>query len=256
MGKQNKLYLNLTLLLALSICFSFIGCKKHTFNDALPKVTIQSVVPYGFDSVIITGKITSVGIGKIDYVGFCYSSSPNPLIIQNQVLKNGTDGAFTAILLAYQDSTYYFKSFAANEFGYAASSVFKYIVPKATPAIAPCTLTNNQINDNGSTFAVSAFGSSTNPPYGNYSVSIYGNEDITICFLNTPQNGIYTTSSDGSNLSANQVLITISNFYQYTINGGQKLYVSLNTNGTTTLSSCGLQYSNGSIATLRGKVTY
>ncbi len=235
------------------------SCKKESFNDALPAVVIQSIVPYGFDSVIVTGKITTAGAGNLDYVGFCYGSgSINPGITLNQVLLNGTSGSFSAALLAYQDSSYSFKAFAANDLGYSFSSVVKYTVPHATAVIAPCTLINNQITDAGSTFGVAASGSASNPSYGNYMVTINGtNEDIYISFANLPQNGIYITTTNGSSLAANQVIINISNFNQYTINGGQKVYVALNKNATTTISFCSLTYNNGvSNATMFGETSY
>jgi hypothetical protein len=235
----------------------FMSCKKLTYDDAIPKVTIVSASFYSLDSVILHGKITTRGASAIEYTGFAFDTHPNLSLLKNQVLlKNGSTD-FSAIVHAYHDTTYYFKAFAANSFGYSSSNVIQFKVPAPAPVVAPCTLTNNYITDNGVGQTATAIGSASNPSYGNYAVDIYeSSEDVYVFFPYVPINGIYTTTSDGYNIGHGQVYIYINNFNLYSINSGGKVYVSIN-NGITTVSFCSLNYSIGNYnATISGKVTY
>jgi hypothetical protein len=236
------------------ICTLIFSCKKK-FDDALPKVSLQSVALKGLDSVTLTVQVTSKGASAIEYAGVSYSNYPSASIVSNQVLLQDGHTSFNITVHALHDSTYYFKAFAANSLGYSVSNVIKYTVATPPPAIAPCTLTSNYIHDNGSAFSVYAYGSATNPTYGNYQVTMNGtNEDIMMCFPAVPYNGIYSTTSDGSHLSAGQVYVSISNFNQYVINGGDNVYVSIDSLGKTTISSCALHYGTSSV--MYGKVIY
>jgi len=237
-----------------TVCILFFSCKKK-FDDALPKVTLQSVTLKGLDSVTLSVQITTKGASDIEYAGVSYNTSASASILSNQVLLQDGRMSFNINVHAFHDTTYYFKAFAANSFGYAVSNVVKFTVGTPPPAIAPCTLTNNYIHDNGMSFSVYAYGSANNPSYGAYQVTMNGNtEDIYMCFPAVPYNGIYTTTSDGSNIGAGQVYVSISNFNQYVINSGDNVYVSIDSLGTTTISSCALHYGTNSI--MYGKVTY
>lgn len=249
------------------ICILLIACKKHTFDEALPKITLKSIAPYnGNDSVLlITAEVTSKGASDIEYTGFSFSTNPKVDITENQILfQQSSIGTYTATITIYKDSSYYFKAFAANSFGYTASNVLTYLYT-GPPAFAPCTLTNNQINDNSTTYTVNTSGSPTNSIYGKYTVTVTGSETITIYFTGKPHNGIYTTSPDGFYMSGNQVYITINDGTNlYSIYQGESLYVAVNSNGSTTLSACTLTYDMGYnpswgtniTGTMFGEVTY
>ena len=72
-----------------------------------------------------------------------------------------------------------------------------------------------------------------------------------------PINGIYTTTLDGSNLSAGKVFIHITHFYNYYVNDGGKVYVNVDSLGTTSISICGVNYTSGSTNyTLYGKASF
>ncbi len=101
------------------------GCKKHTLNEVLPVVKMTSVVPLGTDSVIVNGTVISDNGDVLAYEGFCYGTSPMPAITQNQKLLHSDSTNFSAHLYVNKDSTYYFRCFAANSFGYAISSPIK-----------------------------------------------------------------------------------------------------------------------------------
>lgn len=257
--KKKYFTLKSTLLFGLICNLMFFSCKKKTFDDALPVVTLESVEMVSLDSVVLIGNISSNGADDIEYYGFAFDKSPSFTILKNQMLIEGRNsGDFRMVVHAEHDSTYYFKAFAANGFGYKESNVIKYTVPRPAPVVAPCTLTNNYFNDDGYSFPVSAYGSAVFPNYGNYQVDLYGSsEDIRMYFPYKPINGIYTTTLDGSNIGPGQVFINITNFYQYYVNSGGKVYVNVDSSGTTSISICGVQYIKSSfICNLKGKASF
>ena len=103
----------------------FVGCKKHTLNEVLPVVKMVSVQPLGKDSVIVKGTIVSDNGDVLAYEGFCYSTRLMPDITQKQKLLMQDSVNFSAHLYINKDSTYYFRCFAANSFGYAVSGALK-----------------------------------------------------------------------------------------------------------------------------------
>jgi hypothetical protein len=246
-------------LLTLSFYLLFSSCKKKKFDDALPVVTLESAEMVSLDSVALIGHISSEGADDIEYFGFAFSKTPSFTLLTNQVLFEGSEtGNFRTVVHAEHDSTFYFQAFAANGFGYKASNIIKYKVLSPPPVVAPCPLTNNYFNDDGASFPVTVYGSSVSPNYGNYSVYVYGgSETIRMYFPYKPIDGIYTTTSNGSNIGPGQVFINITNFYQYYVDAGGKVYVNVDSLGTTSVSICGVQYIKSSIScTLRGKGSF
>ncbi len=246
-------------ILAYALLFS--TCKKVTYNDAIPKVSLTSVSYYSPDSVLLQGKITDGGASSIEYAGFSLNTSPSFSILKNQVLLQGPGQNFSAVVYAAHDSTYFFKAFASNSYGYAVSNTIQMTIPVPGPVTAPCTLPGNTIDDNGISFVCSASGSSTLPTYGNYMVTINGlSEQVFICFSAVPVNGVYTcVNSSVSTLGSGQVIMYISNFSQYFINSGSNIYVAVNSSsGITTISFCPLTYviSGNTNGTISGKVSY
>jgi hypothetical protein len=227
----------------------FFGCKKY--NDALPTVQFTSVTPFGNDSAILKGTVVSKGGDDIQYVGFSYNSAPTASILPNQVLLNGTNGAFSCHVMLPQDSTYYFKCFAANSTGYGISSAVKYTVPTLTLDSAHCTLTHNVIVDNNFSWTMAyIYTGPSYAPEGAFGIQASDastTETINIQFKTYPLvNGIYTTEyapfpSDVNPYEVN-IWVQAGLYTTYTINAGGTVYVTKYPNGTTTVSFCSLTY--------------
>lgn len=175
---------------------------------SLPQVSLLSVTYFGLDSVTAQGRIISTGGDDVTAEGFMYSTNPDFTGYAPQILAQGTP-TFGKVIPATHYQTYYFKAFATNSKAY--SNVIKYKVPPPPPATAPCVLTNNVITDNGTTFGVLVY-SSSSPTWGNYEVDFSGNEMVYAYFYDVPHNGIYTTVGDPSNISPGQVSIGITKF--------------------------------------------
>src|ERR1043165_3460715 len=107
--------------LTLSLILSFISCDKDPFDlfddfkGKLPVVSTDSVYLVGGDTFAVTGHIVSKGGAELDLAGICFDKQPNPSEMTNQVLFADVDKNFTAYIASLdEDSTYYFKTFAAK----------------------------------------------------------------------------------------------------------------------------------------------
>jgi hypothetical protein len=247
----------LKLFLFFSVCSVFIwDCKN--FNEGLPTVQFVSVVPHGPDSLLVTGVVTSKGADNIQYTGFSYSSNQVFDLLQNQVLINGSNVQFSAVVFAKQDTTYYFKSFAANSIGYATSSIFTYKFPKSAPDTAPCNLINNDVKDdyNNVPLPIIRYGGEY-APIGNFGVQATDgvSELLNVYFLIDPVNGIYTVENGNFPGDSNPYEVVIE-LNGYNVTGGN-LYIAQNPDGSITLSFCGLSYVAFSVTyPVSAKVTF
>lgn len=250
--------------LLITSCFFIVtvywSCSKKTFTDALPQVQFVSVTPYGNDSAIIAGNVTSAGASPVEYVGFAFSANSSVDLLKNQVLLNGTTGRFSAGVKVYHDSTYYFKCFAANSFGYAASAAFKCTIGSAVGDSAPCALNSNYIVDGGYG-GYSIVSLNTGPSYASYggSFGVYvdngsSTESVDICFNGSPGNGTYNSVSSLS-FDTNPYDCEIVVNGSYVVNAGGKVYVSVKS-GKTTISFCPITYIGTSTYSISGKITY
>ena len=227
----------------------FWGCSKP-YSDALPTVQFVSVVPYGVeDSVLITGNVTSSGASQIDYVGFSFSSTPNFDLLSRQVLLNGTTGQFSAIVPAHNDSTFYFKCFAANDYGYVASTVYSYFVPATKPDSAPCSISQNTVIFSG-TWTPSYIYAGGLAAYGSYYVEAdFGfSYVLDIYFNKVPTNGQYSvlnTTDFIDNTSPYVATIVMDNANSVTEGG--YIYIAQNKDGSTTVSFCPLNVDISSV---------
>ncbi len=224
----------------------FTRCSKP-YQQALPIVQFVSAVPYGLaDTLLLSGYITSAGASDVEYTGFSFSNVPTFDLLSHQVLLNSNpDGTFSALVTAYNDSTYYFEAFAANQYGYTVSNVFKYTVPAAKPDSAPCNIPRNTIifNDNNWTPA-SVFGSGGQNPYGSYYVEAdFGaGYSIDIYFNMVPTNGEYLVLSPNNFVGYNgsHYIATLIMDQDYPFNQNGYVYITQNKDGSTTLSFCSL----------------
>jgi hypothetical protein len=226
----------------------FSGCKKARYEDALPVTEITSVTMIDDETAEVKGKLVSPGEAGIEYLGFCYGYTPNPDMESNETLvQPGEDGTFTGKVKLQQDSTYYFRAFATNYFGYSMSRDFEYTVPHAGPQIAPCPLDDNTILLMSTKYPVGGTGFS-HPLYGTHGVYAdsewgTGGPGIEIEFKKYPANGVYTTVDDGWDFrdygKTSEVYVSVSD---ETVEPGGKVYVSENPDGSLLISFCDLKF--------------
>lgn len=133
--------------------FFVTACRKPLKNveDYFPEVTSVSAVLQDDGSVIVTGRIESPGKAKgsfVDYAGFCMNTSNDPTMLMNQKLGKMDGTTFTAVYQQSffdEDSTYYFRTWARNDYGYSYGKTVRLDSIVATPVVATCNLTLNTL---------------------------------------------------------------------------------------------------------------
>lgn len=140
------------LVLAIVISILFFSCVKARKNmsDYFPKVeTVVATVNSNGD-VIVEGKIDLQG-DSVLAVGFCVDTLPDPNLLRNQrefnlpVVQNFTTQYnnidFKLSFKSFdRKKTYYFRSWAANRYGYSYGNSISLTNIKGTPVNPPCNL--------------------------------------------------------------------------------------------------------------------
>jgi len=132
MTKRTKLTLPPLLFLALLTGLWSCG-KFDLFEDkskSAPEVEWVSINTIN-DITTVTGRVTFEGAEKVSICGFCYKSNETPDMTDNQILLDGTDGKFSASIPGLKkDSTYYFKAFVYNNYGYGITETKTHHISK------------------------------------------------------------------------------------------------------------------------------
>lgn len=133
-------------LLLASLLFS--SCEKALEDplDYYPTVATESVVVQPDGSVLCTGRITSKGASEITAAGFCVSTSPVPQMLDNQGVGSINGDLFTVTYDQFSTTgTYYFRTWAANDNGYAYGDVKQLQDITTEPIVAPCSPAMNSV---------------------------------------------------------------------------------------------------------------
>ena len=138
--------MNKKLIILIAACLIFASCKKIEKDprDYYPTVKTISAVVLDDGSVLVTGEITSEGASEILYSGFCMDSINDPSMLSNQVMGQRNGNIFTTIYENFDiTKKYYFRSWAANDYGYAYGNTLSLDSIAAIPVIPPCSMTPN-----------------------------------------------------------------------------------------------------------------
>jgi hypothetical protein len=128
------------ILLTIGTFFVLFACQKPLKNieDYTPTVEISlEVLDDG--TVKARGKFLTDGAGQITKIGFNFSTKKENDLSENQILMDG-NAQFEYVFTNYfhPDSTYYFKAFAVNNFGYDITEPIKLTGIDGKPVLAPC----------------------------------------------------------------------------------------------------------------------
>lgn len=244
--KMKKLHIFLA-----GVLITGAACRKplKDVEDYFPKVKTVSAIVQQDGSVKVSGEIESAGKTKgavIDYAGFCYSTNPDPKMLDKQLIADLDGNNFTgaySINLFDVDSTYYFRAWATNEYGYAYGDVIRLdsiITPTLTP---PCKLDMNMLNIGASTATV--YYDYVGAPDSDNSFSAYsfsGGPTIGYRFGSSLTTGIFKTSSDGSP-DPGQVYIFFSSG---SLKAGSNVYVNRLSSGKFEITVCDAPWPVGS----------
>lgn len=139
MKAQNLVYLMVSIVLILS--YSFIsGCKKE---PVLPTVTTGEMSQITENSASGSGNATADGGAEITLKGICWSTTPDPTILNGFINATTTGiGSYNCNLIALTPNTqYYVRAFATNEVGtaYGNSVTFTTLeaeIPEDAPVVS------------------------------------------------------------------------------------------------------------------------
>ncbi|MDR0430485.1 MAG: hypothetical protein LBH58_08435 [Tannerellaceae bacterium] len=90
----------------------------------MPEIETGQILSMANGAAMITGSIKKIGMGNIDVYGFCYSTNPNPAIINLRVdlpIEGQLEGPFSGSITKLNgNTTYYVKAFLKNTSGLIA----------------------------------------------------------------------------------------------------------------------------------------
>lgn len=221
-----------------------LACHKalRDVNDYFPQVRTVSAVVQTDGTVLVEGEIISEGASPIEYLGFCCSTSTEPLLLDRQALGNYANGKFRAVYSGFDpDSVYYFRSWATNEYGYAYGDILSLgnIIPATvTP---PCNLTQNTCSLYVGQ-SISTYDAVTAPDVslGQWKITAtcFSGPTVTFNFGSELKTGIFHTSNDAFPSSGNVYV----SFYDGQLSGflkpGSEVYVNRVSSGVYDIAIC------------------
>ncbi len=211
----------------------FSGCEKPLKDvmDYYPKVVTESVVVQPDGSVRCVGRITFTGATDMVAAGFCASTNPIPEMLDLQGLGAIQGDRFEVVYQNFPTTgTYYFRSFASNDNGYAYGNVVSLsdiaaeaIVPPCTPAMNSVVLGGGLMPENyypGQIFPVEQSG-------GNYQFQANTSaHHFTYIFGSDLRTRTFTATTN-SDPGPGQVRISFnSGFTSGTLQAGSTIYVN------------------------------
>lgn len=207
-----------------------------------PQVKTTSVTVQTDGTVLVQGDVISEGEGEIGYVGFCCGTMSVPEMLSRQLISSNFDGThFTAVYSGFSvDSTYYFRSWATNGYGYSYGDVLSLDSIVAMPVTPPCTITMNTVNIGGST-PTESYDYVTQPAMslGNWEFDAVANATTAeFTFGSALNTGIYTTttSTDPGN---GQVYVQFTNgSIGGVLSSGTSVYVNMISTGVFEVTIC------------------
>lgn len=210
------------------------SCRKalKDVNDYFPKVKTVSAVVELDGTVTLTAEIESKGEAKnavIENVGFCVSTNAEPKMLEGQVISSTDGTTFTATMPVTQfsvDSTYYFRSWATNNYGYAYGDIIALDSIIATPVTAPCTLPNYSVNMGGGTGTFYYYNITAPDTYNYFSAATSSGPTVNFQFGSALTTGVFHTTTDPSPLSGEVYVSFYSGFISGALANGSNVYVN------------------------------
>jgi phosphodiesterase/alkaline phosphatase D-like protein len=200
---------------------------QFTTNPAnTPTVTTANVTQITADSARSGGNVTDEGGAAVNTRGVCWSTAPNPTIVNNRT-SNGTGaGAFTSYLTNLtENTTYYVRAYATNSAGTAYGEQFQFTTNTSTVSVAITQPSNGDVVSGTVTIAATA---STNSAQSIARVEFYIDNSLisqdttepyeTQWDTTTAANGSHTINAvaydQSDNSSQDEITVTVSNIPQ------------------------------------------
>jgi len=128
MKRNNSIGIILFLLMGFALIFT-TSCKNgaDTPTDLPPVLTTTNPTEITHNTATCGGTITSDAGSDVTARGVCWSTSPNPTIVDNKTLDAAGTGIFTSAITGLSPSTtYYVRAYATNKGGTAYGSQLSF----------------------------------------------------------------------------------------------------------------------------------
>ncbi len=221
------------------------SCRKalKDVNDYFPKIKTVSASIQNDGTVLVEGEIDSEGAAAIEHIGFCCSTSQNPLMLASQITTIVKGTKFSAIYSGFDyDSVYYFRSWATNHYGYSYGNILSLDSIEAYHVYPPCTNTMNTVSEGGGQplATYTTVGTPVNNiGYWEFAAATYtGPSSVNFSFGSNLTTGIYTTTTNTSPGSGEAHISFNDGFISGTLNSGSSVYVNTIGSGIYDISIC------------------
>lgn len=247
----------LACLLLLTTCVKVQKDVKNYY----PKIETTSVTLLDDGSVEILGTVIDQGPYELDYLGFCADSANPPNMLSMQLNDVNFDGNnFSAIFppeFALK-TTYYFRAWAANSYGYVYANTLSLSDIKPLDVTPPCSPSADYLSSGINTDTYNNKTESSGFDY--WQINADGSQNMsTFKFYEKPKTGIYFTTTTFSPMSKGWVYISNSSgFASGTVQNGGKVYVNQVSPGHWEITCCSLtmKYNTAGNAAFTCKLIY
>lgn len=250
--------------LVTAMVFLFSGsCRKALpdVSDYFPDVRTVSATVQTDGTVLVEGEIVSEGDAPVEYTGFCCGTMNEPQLLNRQLISTSVSGThFTAVYSGFSiDSTYYFRSWATNDYGYVYGDIIVLDSIVATPVVAPCSLPMNSVNTGGSTPTYTYYDVTQPTQYmgiWEFDAESSSGPSVHFEFGSGLTTGIYTTTINTSPGSGEVYVSFINGFTSGALNSGSNVYVNTIGPGTYEVTICNAPWTyNSSTFYFRTRLT-
>jgi len=227
-----------------------VSCKKPLKNmeDYYPKVQTVSAEVQNDGSVIVTGDIVDAGAADVENWGFCMSTGPKPEMADSQHL--GTSLFKTLYKGFSQDSSYSFRAWAYNSYGYSYGNIITLNRVVVSPITPPCSMTKNTIKytDSGSETFTSVYKPKQGTD-GHWTITAsntYGSIDFE--FGEKPVTREYTTIYNNNYIGWGEIYVSFNGVFNTgKLDPGSSVIVNKLTDTTWEVTVCSAPWYNGSV---------
>jgi len=237
----------------------FSSCRKplKEVEEYFPEVEIISATVETDGTVKVIGEVISEGAASIQFLGCSMDTISQPGLLSNQQMATWNGNQFEVIYSGawFSDvyysfdptKTYYFRVWAANDYGYSFGSEIPLSNIEATPVTPPCSPFLNSIDAGGSSNLeyYATIGTPISGISGWEFQAASSSNIISFNFGSQLATGLYTTTSSSSPLADQVKVEIVSGFNSGSLSGGSSVYVNQTSQGVWEVTICDAPWNSG-----------
>jgi len=226
----------------------FSSCKKTLSDphDYYPKLKTVSATVQPDGSVTVKGEVISEGEAPIEYAGFCVDTVPVPGMAEGQAIVDVIGNTFEANYSGFDiHTTYYFRTWATNKYGYSYGDVIFLDDIEAAPVVAPCTLVMNTVNIGGFSPTTTIYMASM-PQLVTTEWELSAQSGSTVMYFrfhSRPRTGIYITTTSTTPGDGYVNMIFYSGSSSGALSDGSNVYINQTGTDSWEMTICSAPWS-------------